>query len=66
VQRRLASGNAVIRGDERQRDIIGNFGQHWFDDVATEAQRITFIGSLDGQGVNEEQIYLCSSVAHRD
>jgi superfamily I DNA/RNA helicase len=21
---------------------------HWFDDVATEAQRITFIGSLDG------------------
>jgi hypothetical protein len=28
----------------RQRPVR----EHWFDDVATEAQRITFIGSLDG------------------
>jgi hypothetical protein len=28
--------------------VIDDAGEHWFDDVATEAQRITFIGSLDG------------------
>jgi hypothetical protein len=28
--------------------VFGQVGEHWFDDIATVAQRITFIGSLDG------------------